>query len=182
MPYQDAFVLEPLVYKASTAFASFKTDQFAMLLVDVSVTSLRGTSPTIQPIVERKGSDDVWYPVYKPTALSAAGTFSTSIGVGMETPAPLGTMARLRFVLGGTSYSTTVTTGANSATQLVGSTANMAVGDTLHFGTANVDRTISSITDGTHVVLNASVNSTTSETVTVSSTPAATLSASIRGK
>jgi hypothetical protein len=60
---------------------------------------------------------------------------------------------------------TTVTTGATSTTQTVGSTSGMFVGQRLYFITANVSRIISSITDGTHVVLTASVTTTTGETV-----------------
>lgn len=62
---------------------------------------------------------------------------------------------------------TTVTTGASSATQQVGSTANYAPGDVLHFATAGVNATIKSVTDDTHVVLWTSVSSTTGEAVTI---------------
>lgn len=64
------------------------------------------------------------------------------------------------------SPSTTVTVTATSATQTVGSTAGMYVGDSLYFATANVYRTVSSITDATTVVLTASVTGTETEVVT----------------
>lgn len=60
---------------------------------------------------------------------------------------------------------TTVTTGAASATQLVGTTSEMAPGDALYFVTAGVVRFVSSVTDGTHVVLTASVTTTNGEAV-----------------
>jgi len=60
----------------------------------------------------------------------------------------------------------TVRTGANSATQTVGSTAGMSAGDWIYFATAQVSRLVSSITDATHVVLTAAVTTTTGETVT----------------
>lgn len=66
----------------------------------------------------------------------------------------------------GSQVVTTVTTGANSATQQVGSTAYMLPLQIHHFATANVDRTVQSITDATHVVYTAAVNSTTAEAVT----------------
>lgn len=66
--------------------------------------------------------------------------------------------------------STTVTTGANSATQTVGNTAGMSAGAPLHFATANVDRVIDHIASSTSVVLTAAVNSTTGETVTQAGT------------
>ena len=67
---------------------------------------------------------------------------------------------------GGYGVNTTVTTGATSATQQVGSTAGMQAGGTLYFQTANVYATVSSVTDATHVVLTASITTTTSEVVT----------------
>lgn len=62
---------------------------------------------------------------------------------------------------------TTVTTGASSATQTVGSTAGMAVGDLLYFGGATkLWRVVSSITNATTVVVNASISTTTADAVT----------------
>ncbi len=75
-------------------------------------------------------------------------------------------MVRRRFTGCSQNFSTTVTTGAKSATQTLTSTAGMSAGDALYFATANAWRTISSVTSGTVVVLTASVNSTTGETVT----------------
>lgn len=66
---------------------------------------------------------------------------------------------------GGYGVSTTVTAGAASATQTVGSTTGMAAGDTLFFVGAQVSRIISSVTNGTTVVLTASVTTTTAEKV-----------------
>lgn len=67
---------------------------------------------------------------------------------------------------GGFGATTTVTTGAASTTQTVGSTAGMAPGDSLYFATANVTAVVASITSATVVVLSSSVTSTTGETVT----------------
>lgn len=66
---------------------------------------------------------------------------------------------------GGYGVNTTVTTGASSATQTVGSTAGMQVGDTLYFTTSALSGIISSITSATVVVLTASISTTTAETV-----------------
>jgi hypothetical protein len=62
---------------------------------------------------------------------------------------------------------TTVTNGATSATQTLGSTAGMFPGKYIYFATAAVYRQISSITSATVVVLTASVTSTTGEAVTL---------------
>lgn len=115
--------------------------------------------------------------------LSAAGQITMDIGPGLSTAVnPGGQQGQFAWTLGGSAYSTTVTTGATSTTQLVGSTANMIVGDTLFFHTANVTVSVVTITDSTHVVVSASVASTTSEIVTVSSTPTATFTAFGEGK
>ena len=66
---------------------------------------------------------------------------------------------------GGYGASTTVTSGTSSATQTVGSTAGMQAGQSLYFRTTNAYRIISSITDGTTVVLAATISTTTAEVV-----------------
>jgi len=62
---------------------------------------------------------------------------------------------------------TTVTVGAASATQQVGDTSAMQVGDNLWFVTANASRDIDSITDATHVVLSSTITTTTAEDVII---------------
>lgn len=73
---------------------------------------------------------------------------------------------------GGFGFQTTVTTGASSATQTVGSTAGMRAGDILWFATTAAARTVSSITNATTVVLTATISTTTAETVTNTTLPA----------
>lgn len=62
---------------------------------------------------------------------------------------------------------TTVTTGASSATQTVGSTAGMAPGTLLYFVTTDEYRVVSSVASATSVVLDATLSTTTGETVAV---------------
>jgi hypothetical protein len=66
---------------------------------------------------------------------------------------------------GGYGVNTTVTSGASSATQTVGSTSGMVAGMSLYFQTSNVYAIISSVTNSTTVVLTSSISSTTDETV-----------------
>lgn len=66
---------------------------------------------------------------------------------------------------GGYGVTTTVTTGASSATQTVGSTAGMIPGMSLYFATTNAYRIISSVTNATTVVLTATISTTTAEAV-----------------
>lgn len=65
----------------------------------------------------------------------------------------------------GAAVATTVTTGASSATQTVGSTTGMAAGDVLFFVGAQAERTISSVASATSVVLTATISTTTAEKV-----------------
>ena len=62
---------------------------------------------------------------------------------------------------------TTVTTGASSATQTVGSTAGMVPGTLLYFVTTDEYRVVSSVASTTSVVLDATLSTTTGEVVAV---------------
>ena len=174
--------VNPATYNADGQTGWYPTATVDYLSADINVTSLRGTSPTLDFYVEREGADGVAYSIWHPTQLTAIGAPSTSIGPGMATTAMVGLRTRLRWVFGGTALATTVTTGANSATQTLGDTTGIVAGDVLHFATANVNRTVLSVTNGTVLVLTASVNSTTSEVVTVNNTPDAIFSASVEGR
>lgn len=68
---------------------------------------------------------------------------------------------------GGYGVSTTVTSGASSATQTVGSTAGMQAGVSLFFAVSNAYRTVQSVINGTTVVLTATISTTTAEAVTM---------------
>jgi hypothetical protein len=76
--------------------------------LDVSVTALTGgTSPTVTFKVSRVEPDGVLYQVYQPTALSAAGVFSQSIGPGEQTAVDLGSQVQIDMVLTGAPTSIT---------------------------------------------------------------------------
>ena len=75
----------------------------------------------------------------------------------------------------GVPHTTTVTVGADSATQQVGSTTNMYAGQSVFFPAEAVYRQVQSITDATHVVFTSPVNSTTAEALTFTGLPTITL-------
>lgn len=151
----------------------------SLLLLDINLTALGGTSPTIQFFWERLGADGTWYTIWSGSSLSAATKVSTSIGLGMETDIPIGRAGRLRWTMGGTGFAGDVNGAANSATQTLESTTGILAGDVLHFATANVDRTVASVTNGTVVVLTAAVNAADEEVVT-GATPTAIFSYSVQ--
>ncbi len=84
-----------------------QTGPLYTLAVDVNVTAASGTSPTLALFVDRLGADGNWYAIWSPTAVTAAGTLSTSIGPGCAVAEVPTDNIRLRWVLGGTTPSFT---------------------------------------------------------------------------
>lgn len=75
--------------------------------IDINTTAQSGTNPTLQIFWERKGADGIYYPLWQTTVLTAAtNTISTNIGPGMAYNVVLGTVGRLRWVIGGTATPT----------------------------------------------------------------------------
>lgn len=83
--------------------ADLAVGSFAELAIDINLTGNQGTSPTIQFFVERKGADGVYYAIYSGSVLSATGPQSISLGAGCATNQAFGAVARLRWIIGGTS-------------------------------------------------------------------------------
>lgn len=81
--------------------------ELTTLAVDVNVTAVSGTTPTLDVFLERQGADGVWYQVWHPTQIIAVGQASTSVGPGAATPAVLTSKLRLRWAIGGTTPSFT---------------------------------------------------------------------------
>ena len=77
------------------------------LAVDVNVSAASGTSPTLTLFLDRLGADGVWYPIWSPTAVTAVGQLSTSIGPGCVVAEVPTNNIRLRWTLGGTTPSFT---------------------------------------------------------------------------
>ncbi len=83
------------------------TSNFMYVAVDVDLTAISGTSPTLTLFIERPGPDGNWDAIWSPTALTAVGGASTDIGPGCTTPAVITSLLRLRWVLAGTTPSVT---------------------------------------------------------------------------
>lgn len=78
-----------------------------VLAVDISVTALAGTAPTVQFFYDRQGLDGVWYPVYNTPVMSAAGNQSTTLAGANSASQEFGFIGRLRWVVAGTTPSIT---------------------------------------------------------------------------
>lgn len=80
---------------------------YSEVAIDITTTAQSGTNPTIQYFYERKGADNIYYPLWQSAVLTAAAnTVSASVGVGMAINQSLGNTGRLRWVVGGTATPT----------------------------------------------------------------------------
>lgn len=86
---------------------AFDTSGLTQVAVDVNVTALNGVGVELRVILERRGSDGVWYPIWTSPAITANGSTSISVGPGMEVARALGALCRLRWTIAGTSASVT---------------------------------------------------------------------------
>lgn len=77
------------------------------IAVDVNVSTVSGSTPSMTLYLERLGADGVWYEAWSSSAITAAGQTSTSIGPGCATAQVLTGSIRLRWAITGTSPSFT---------------------------------------------------------------------------
>ena len=81
--------------------ADLSVGQFTELAVDCNMTAVAGVNPTLQFFLDRKGADNVYYPIWQSATFSATSQISTSIGAGMNIAQGFGNVVRLRWVIGG---------------------------------------------------------------------------------
>lgn len=82
---------------------------FTELALDIDVTVVSGTSPTLQFTLNRIGPNGNAFPLWTSAQLTAAGSVSASIGAGLTTNVSFGAAVELGWTVGGTSPSFTVT-------------------------------------------------------------------------
>lgn len=84
-------------------------DQYDQLAFDINIAAAPGgTAPTLTAVVQRKGADGAYYPIYTSAALNTAGVTSVSIGPGLPNNAAIGNTIRVLLNLGGTGPSFSV--------------------------------------------------------------------------
>jgi hypothetical protein len=81
--------------------AALYVGDFTELAVDLNVTAVAGTTPSITIKIERQGADGVWYTIYTGAAVTAAGAQSTDIGVGAATNKAFGSYIRVTETIAG---------------------------------------------------------------------------------
>jgi hypothetical protein len=82
---------------------------FTEAAIDINVSAITGTTPTLDIYLDRKGADGVYYQIWHATQVTAVGAVSTSVGLGAPVNHSLGMIVRLRFALGGTTPAATLT-------------------------------------------------------------------------
>jgi hypothetical protein len=87
---------------------AFGTSNLSTLQVGINVAAVGGTSPSLQAYLEVLGTDGVWYPVWKPAAITAASQVVAGVGPGLTNGAVLSYSARVRLELTGTTPSFTL--------------------------------------------------------------------------
>ena len=68
------------------------------LAVDLNVSAVSGS---VQFVLERKGVDGVYYPVWTSASVTSPGIASTTVGSGLETAKSFGHTIRLRWTVSG---------------------------------------------------------------------------------
>lgn len=83
---------------------------YTEISIDLNLTAVAGTNPTIQFVWSRKGADGIYYPIWTSELIQGLPTsptkISTSIGAGMEYPQSLSQTGQLSWTVGGTSTPT----------------------------------------------------------------------------
>lgn len=77
------------------------------IALDINITAVGGSSPTLTFFVDRKGADGLYYQIWSSGSLTSAQQVSRSIGPGCTVNQSLGTLARVRWVITGSSPSWT---------------------------------------------------------------------------
>jgi hypothetical protein len=92
---------------ATTTSADLSVGLWTALAIDVNLTALGGTSPTYTLIVNRKGADGIYYPIYTGSTISAAQKISLSLGHGLSNNVAFGDTIQIVETLSGTSPTVT---------------------------------------------------------------------------
>lgn len=86
--------------------------------LNVNVTALSGTTPTLDIYVEGLDDNRVWFLIYHPTQITTVSDVSEGLGDGMQTAVSLPDVIRVRWVLGGTTPSFTASISLTGQSEL----------------------------------------------------------------
>ena len=105
--FKSLFVHAPAAETVTGQSPDIASQGIDGVAVDINVTAMSGTSPTLTASIQRKGADGVWYTIWTGTAIAANGSQSVTIGAGCEVNKALPNMLRLVWTLGGTTHNIT---------------------------------------------------------------------------
>lgn len=103
----DVYTLPSTTETVGSTSANLSVGSLRELALDINVTAISGTTPTLNAYLDRLGSDGEWYTIWSGAQITAVGTQSTSIGAGLADNASFGSTCRFRYVIGGTTPSVT---------------------------------------------------------------------------
>lgn len=94
-------------YTSSSNFGDLGVGSCRRIAIDVNITAVSGTSPTIQFFIDRKDIFGNYYNIWSSNTVSAATMISTTIGAFAAINQAIGATVRLRWTITGTSPSFT---------------------------------------------------------------------------
>lgn len=92
---------------ANAVSPDLATSGLRYVSVEINVTALAGTAPSLTVVLERRVGD-LYFPIWTSPTITAVGKTSASVGPGMPVPELVGAIARLRYVVAGTSVTFSV--------------------------------------------------------------------------
>jgi hypothetical protein len=94
-------------HTTSSDFGDLDVSKCRRIAVDINITAVSGTSPTIQFFIDRKDVNGVYYQLWSSNVVSTAVPISTTIGAFATINQALGANVRLRWTITGTTPSFT---------------------------------------------------------------------------
>ena len=90
-------------HTSSGDFGDLAVSTCRRIAVDINITAVSGTSPTIQFFIDRKDANGFYYNIWSSNTVSASTPISTTIGAFAAINQALGSTVKLRWTITGTS-------------------------------------------------------------------------------
>lgn len=94
-------------FTTSSDAGDLDVSKYRRIAVDINITAVSGTSPTIQFFIDRKDANGIYYNIWSSSSINATGQTSVSIGPFTAISQSLGSVVKLRWTITGTSPSFT---------------------------------------------------------------------------
>jgi hypothetical protein len=95
------------VHTASSDTGDLDVSKYRRVALDINITSVSGTTPSIQFFVDRKDANSIYTNLWSSSAITATSSISSTIGAFATNKQALGAIVRLRWTITGTSPSFT---------------------------------------------------------------------------